>query len=109
MLQPNTTPGGPSISGAGNTAGIDSGGEDGMTYNYSVAVSPATETEENVDTAEIVTLTEEEALAHPLAEHLPRQLPGGFHYGRGSVYNTTMKDGTQYHMLRVEYITRQPF
>ena len=48
---------------------------------------------------------ENKTLAHPLAEHLPNQLPDGFHYGRGSVYNTTMKDGTQYNMLRIEYIT----
>lgn len=80
-------------------------GNDGMTYNYSVAVYPATEREENVDTADVVSLTEQEALNNPLADYLPKQLPEGFHYGRGSVYNTVMKDGTQYNMLRIEYIT----
>ena len=80
-------------------------GNDGMTYNYSVAVYPATESEDNVDTADVVSLTEQEALDNPLADYLPKQLPEGFHYGRGSIYNTAMKDGTQYNMLRIEYIT----
>ena len=80
-------------------------GNDGMTYNYSVAVYPATESEDNVDTADVVSLTEQEALDNPLADYLPKQLPEGFHYGRGSIYNTVMTDGTQYNMLRIEYIT----
>lgn len=101
----STIPGGISIPGTGGTAGIDAGNSDGMTSTYSVAVYPSTESEENVESAEVASLTEEETLAHPLAEHLPNQLPDGFHYGRGSVYNTTMKDGTQYNMLRIEYIT----
>lgn len=107
LLQQNssTTPGGISIPGTGSTAGIDAGNSDGMTSTYSVAVYPGTESEENVESAEVVSLTEAETLVHPLAEHLPKQLPDGFHYGRGSVYNTTMKDGTQYNMLRIEYIT----
>lgn len=79
------------------------GGRDGSMY--SIAVYPATEREENVDSAEVVSLTESEALDNPLAEYLPRQLPDGFHYGRGNIYNTIMKDGTQYNMLRVEYIS----
>lgn len=87
-------------SGAG-----DSGGAEGAAGSYSVAVYPATENEENVDSAEVLNLTEMEALNHPLAEHLPSQLPEGFHFGRGSIYNTVMKDKTQYHMLRIEYIS----
>ncbi|NCE65312.1 hypothetical protein D1159_12160 [Pseudoflavonifractor sp. 524-17] len=101
FLQQNTTPGGVSIPGTGS-GGID-GGHEGMMY--SVAVYPAAESEENVDSAGIISLTESEALSHELAEHLPSQLPGNFHYGRGSIYNTIMKDGTQYNMLRVEYIS----
>lgn len=69
----------------------------------SVAVYPATERIENVATAEVVSLSENEAISYALAAHLPVQLPEGFHYGRGSVYNTVMKDGTQYNMLRIEY------
>ncbi len=87
-------------SGAG-----DSGGTGGAAGSYSVAVYPVTENEENVDSAEVLNLTEMETLNHPLAEHLPSQLPKGFHFGRGSIYNTVMKDKTQYHMLRIEYIS----
>ena len=103
LMRQNTTPGDIStpITGGG---GMD-GGNDGMTSTYSVAVYPGTENEEDVDSAEVVNLTEEDALNHPLAEPLPGQVPDGFHYGRGSIYNTVMKDGTQYNMLRVEYIT----
>ncbi len=79
------------------------GGDAGQ---YSVAVYPAAEYgEEDVASAEVVSLTESEALGNALAKHLPVQLPDGFHYGRGSVYNTVMKDGAQYNMLRIEYIS----
>ena len=104
FMRQNTTLGGistPITEGDGGI--ISSGNSEGMMY--SVAVYPETEKEENVDSAEVVSLTEREALEHPLAEHLPSQLPENFHYGRGSVYNTIMKDGIQYNMLRVEYIT----
>lgn len=82
---------------------IDTGsGENGL---YSVSVFPATERPEDVASAEVVSLTESEALNSALAAHLPQQLPEGFHYGRGSIYHTVMKDGTQYNMLRIEYLT----
>ena len=77
----------------------------GDSVAYSVAVYPVTEREENVDSAEVFALSEGEALDEPLAEHLPKRLPDGFHYGRGSLYHTVMKDGAQYDMLRIEYIT----
>lgn len=102
FIRQNFAPDGTSLPGIGGFAGTDQGNSEG---GYSVAVYPATESQKNVDSAEVVSLTEKEALDHPLAKYLPRQLPDGFHYGRGSVYNTTMKDGTQYHMLRVEYIS----
>ena len=100
--QNNLTPGGISIPGTGGEGGVD-GGKEGVMY--SVAVYPATESEENVASADVISLTENEALNNSLAEHLPKQLPEGFHYGRGSLYSTVMKDETQYHMLRVEYIS----
>lgn len=86
----------------GNENGLDGAGEG---TSYSVAVYPATENVEDVALAKVVSLTESEALNHPLAKYLPQQLPDGFHYGRGSIYNTVMKDGTQYNMLRIEYIS----
>lgn len=85
--------------GAGSEYG-DKGGNEGQ---YSVAVFPTSENIEDVASAEVVSLTESEALNSPLAEHLPVQLPNGFHYGRGNIYNTVMKNGTQYNMLRIEY------
>lgn len=83
LLRENTTSGGISsaITGGG---GMDKG-NDRMTYGYSVAVYPATEHEENVDSAEVVNLMEREALDNLLAEHLPKQLPEGFHYGREEI------------------------
>ncbi len=78
--------------------------DEGGTGAYSVAVYPATESEENVASADVTSLTESEALSNSLAKHLPRELSEGFHYGRGSIYHTVMKDGTKYHMLRIEYI-----
>ena len=102
LQQNNFFPGGISTPGTGGEGGIDGGNEGVM---YSVAVYPATENEENVASADAKSLTENEALNNSLAEHLPKQLPEGFHYGHGVIYNTVMKDGTQYNMLRVEYIS----
>lgn len=81
------------------------GHECGAEGDYSFAVFPASEDFENVYSAKVTSVTENEMSNNDLAEYLPVQLPDGFHYGRGSVYNTTMKDGTQYNMIRVEYIT----
>ena len=83
----------------------DAGSGYGDEGQYSVAVFPASENIKDVASAEVVSLTENEALNNALAEHLPVKLPEDFHYGRGSVYNTVMKDGTQYNMLRIEYIS----
>ena len=94
--------------GVGGAAVGDGGAELGgnnESVMYSVAVYPDFESETNVASAEVVSLTESEALGNALAVHLPKELPEGFHFGRGSVYNTVMKDGTQYNMLMVEYIT----
>lgn len=103
LSQQNTlTPNGISTPGTGGEGRVDGGNEGVM---YSVAVYPATENEENVASADTKSLTENEALNNSLAEHLPKQLPEGFHYGSGVIYNTVMKDGTQYNMLRVEYIS----
>jgi len=77
----------------------------GSETNYGVWVGPTTVKVEDIASAEVVSLTESDVMSNPLAEHLPKELPDGFHYGRGSIYNTIMKDGTQYNMLRVEYIS----
>ncbi len=87
-------------------AGVDAGGADmeGMAGMYSIAVYPPSESEENVADAQIVTLSETEAYSfETLGEHLPTELPDGYSYQTGSLYETTMKDGTKYCMLRVTY------
>lgn len=93
-------PGRMDIPGSGDTGGVEGG--EGM---YSVAVFPPDKSEQDVMTADVTSLTEIEMMQNPLAARLPKELPNGFHYGRGSHYETTMNDGTQYNMLRIEYIT----
>jgi len=84
---------------------IGTGGDTGTPGSYSVAVYPASEKLENVTSANTDGLTEDELSGIELAKHLPKQLPDGFHFGRGILYTTVMKDGTQYNMLLIEYIT----
>lgn len=72
---------------------------------YSIAVYPATENIEDVASAEVISLTESEVMNNSLAKHLPEHLPSDFHFSKASVYNTIMKDGMQYNMLRVQYTT----
>ncbi len=95
------TGGGGTVAGMGGNSAIEPGGDTGY---YSVAVFPPSEKIENVASAKVDSLAEDEALGNELAKHLPKQLPDGFHFGRGTLYTTIMKDGTQYNMLRVEYI-----
>ncbi len=95
------TGGGGTVAGMGGNSAIEPGGDTGY---YSVAVFPPSEKLENVASAKVDSLSEDEALGNELAKHLPKQLPDGFHFGRGTLYTTVMKDGTQYNMLRVEYI-----
>ena len=39
-----------------------------------------------------------------LGEYLPTELPSGYQFNKADLYETTMKNGTQYHMLRVTYV-----
>ncbi len=72
----------------------------------SIAVYPATEELQNVENATLDDIDEGAAYSYEkLGNYLPKQLPEGYRYGRGSIYETTMKDGTKYHMLRVVYST----
>ena len=87
-------------------AGVDAGGAnmDSMSGTYSIAVYPHGESEENVADAQIITLSETEAYAfETLGEHLPAKLPEGYAFGSAYLYDTTMKDGTKYYLLRVTY------
>ena len=91
-----------SLPGGGDEGGAEPGGTGG---NYSVAVYPAGEREEDVASAVVNQVTEEDLSASSLSTHLPASLLDGYHFGRGSLYTTVMKDGTTYEMLRIEYIT----
>lgn len=70
----------------------------------SIASFPAGESLKNVDTAEVIELTEAEAEGlENIGEHLPTVLPEGYFFGGASLYETTMKDGTVYRHLLVSY------
>lgn len=72
----------------------------------SVAVYPATENIENVADATMESISEVDAYEFDtLGEYLPTSLPDGYHFGKANLYETTMKDGTRYYMLRVQYTT----
>ncbi|MBQ8831543.1 MAG: hypothetical protein IJ017_08090 [Oscillospiraceae bacterium] len=87
--------------GGYDAGGSDMDGEAGM---YSIAVYPPYESEENVADAQIITLSETEAYSfETLGEALPTELPEGYSYQSGYLYDTTMEDGTKYYMLRVTF------
>ena len=72
----------------------------------SIAVYPATESIEDVANATVESIAEVDAYGFDtLGEYLPASLPDGYHFGKADLYETTMKDGTVYYMLRVQYTT----
>ena len=74
----------------------------------SVAVIPAGESLLDVADATLVSINEEDAKnIERLGAYLPDTLPEGCRYGTAGYYETTMKDGTRYHMIRVTYESGQ--
>lgn len=74
------------------------------TITASVAVFPDTEKLENVNSASRIDI--DEAAAYSFAElggYLPTYIKDGYHYAKGSLYETTMNDGAKYYQLRVIY------
>lgn len=70
----------------------------------SIAVYPATEDVREVADAVCYQVDEAAALAmEGLGEHLPTWLPEGIFSHNATLYETTMKDGTKYCMLRAFY------
>lgn len=70
----------------------------------SLAVIPAGVDLLDVADATSVSISEEDARAvEDLGAYLPSALPEGCRYGPAGYYETIMKDGTRYHMLRVTY------
>ncbi len=72
----------------------------------SIAVYPAAERPEDLADATLTSLSEQEAYGtEGLSDFLPRQLPEGYRFHFAHLYETTMKSGSVYHMLRVDYWT----
>lgn len=97
--------GGPDIPGGG--VAIPGGHPEGADpIIESMAVYPATEDVRDVEDATIENIDESTAYGIPgLGNHLPTDLPDGYHFGKASLYETTIKNGTKYHLLRVTYTT----
>lgn len=91
------TPGGGPDAGGNFSDGVDS-------LIYSVAVYPASEDAKDVEAATLKSISEADAYGFEmLGAYLPVQLPDGYCFGRAKLYETIMKDGTKYYMLRVFY------
>lgn len=71
---------------------------------YSIAVYPPHEKEENVKSATLDKVTEEDALAMKVfADYLPPMLMQEYNFESAMLYRTTMKNGAEYYLLRVTY------
>lgn len=69
-----------------------------------LAVIPAGVDLLDVANATSVSISEEDARAvETLGCFIPNTLPDGCQYGAAGYYETTMKDGTRYHMVRITY------
>ena len=72
----------------------------------SLAVFPATEDITDVENATIESISEADAYSYgTLGDYLPTVLPDDYHFENASLYETTMKNGMKYYMLRVVYTT----
>ena len=96
--------------GGGSDLGEAAPGGDGMWPEgvdpvvASLAVLPAGVELANVADATVISVSKTEARAlEGLGAYIPDTLPEGCRYGKAGYYETTMKDGTRYHMLRVTY------
>lgn len=69
-----------------------------------MAVFPENESIENVADATVNILSDEEVYdVDKLSEYLPNIVVSGYRFGSAGIYKTTMKDGTEYFRLRVNY------
>ena len=72
----------------------------------SVAVYPTYRDLSDVAEATLREITKDEAYGiEGLSEHLPSTVIDGYHFRNSSLYETIMKDGTKYYLLRVDYTT----
>lgn len=89
--------------GGGDRGGSTPGG-DNEGVMYSVAVLPSGVSKADVTEAVVLSLTETEARSvELLGSRIPSDPPVGLTLAGISEYRTTMKDGTVYQMLRVNY------
>lgn len=70
---------------------------------YSISVYPETEDFSDVADATLSEISEQEVNADPLGAYFPTVLPEGYRFDFASLYHTTMKNGREYHLLRVTY------
>ena len=100
-------PGGSDNGGASTAGGAPEPGgyfEDERSAKlYSISVYPASEDFSDVADATLSEMTEQEMRADPLSAYFPTALPEGYEFDFASLYRTTMKNGREYHMLRVTY------
>ena len=69
-----------------------------------IAVFPENERIENVEEAELNSISEEQAYGFEvLGTYLPTVIPDGYHFRHAGVYKTTMKNGMAYYRLSVSY------
>ena len=70
----------------------------------SIAVFPGNESLANVENAVMNGISEADARRVPeLGAHLPAVVPEGYRFRHAALYETTMRDGTVYRLLRVSY------
>jgi len=92
---------------APDAGGPSSDGRDSVLQ--SIAVYPADETFENVSDASLTNLEPEAAFGFDtLGTYLPKKLPEGYFLQKAALYETTMKEGTTYHMLRASFACGSP-
>lgn len=71
---------------------------------YSIAVGPGSGFSDDIAEATVTDVTLEEALSHPiLGMYIPTEIPDGYSFQSGLLYETAMKDGTEYCRLYVEF------
>ena len=71
---------------------------------YSVAVGPSDAFSDDIAETTVTDITLEEAMSHPLlSAYIPTEIPDGYAFQSGLLYETTMKDGTEYCRLYVEF------
>ena len=71
---------------------------------YAVACFPADRSEEEVAKSNVRAVTAEDAAnIAGLCDYLPASLPDGYEWETAGLYETEMKDGTVYRMLKITY------